>query len=64
MQTLAALSQRRSSALTRFALRAFTALFLFVLSVAAYDFVPTFWRATSSLAGSPSALSHSPSSLR
>jgi putative membrane protein len=39
MQTLAALSQRRTSALTRFAFRAFSALFVFVLSVAAYDFV-------------------------
>jgi putative membrane protein len=39
MQTLAALSQRRSSAFTRFAFRAFSALFVFVLSVAAYDFV-------------------------
>lgn len=39
MQTLAALSQRQSSALTRFALWAFSTLFVFVLSVAAYDFV-------------------------
>jgi putative membrane protein len=39
MQTLAALSQTRGSALTRFALWAFSTLFVFVLSVAAYDFV-------------------------
>lgn len=39
MQGLAALSQRRASGLTRFALWAFSALFTFVLSVAAYDFV-------------------------
>ncbi|MDP3196028.1 YcjF family protein [Tabrizicola sp.] len=39
MQAVAALSQRRGSALTRFAVWAFTALFGFALSVAAYDFV-------------------------
>ena len=39
MQAVAALSQKRSSALTRFALWAFGALFSFALSVAAYDFV-------------------------
>ncbi len=39
MQTIAALSQRRGSALTRFALWAFGTLFAFALSVAAYDFV-------------------------
>jgi putative membrane protein len=39
MQTLATLSQTRGSALTRFALWAFSTLFVFVLSVAAYDFV-------------------------
>jgi putative membrane protein len=39
MQAVAALSQRRGSAVTRFALWAFGALFTFVLSVAAYDFV-------------------------
>ena len=39
MQAVAALSQKRGSALTRFALRAFGALFSFALSVAAYDFV-------------------------
>lgn len=39
MQAVAALSQRRASGLTRFALWAFSALFTFVLSVAAYDFV-------------------------
>ncbi|MFN3578257.1 MAG: TIGR01620 family protein, partial [Tabrizicola sp.] len=39
MQAVAALSQRRGSALTRFALWAFGALFSFALSVAAWDFV-------------------------
>jgi putative membrane protein len=39
MQAMAALSQRRGSGLTRFALWAFGALFGFVLSVAAYDFI-------------------------
>ena len=39
MQAVAALSQKRGSALTRFALWAFGALFSFALSVAAYDFV-------------------------
>ncbi len=39
MQAVAALSQRRGSRLTRFALWAFGALFSFALSVAAYDFV-------------------------
>lgn len=39
MQTLASLSQTRGSALTRFALWAFGTLFLFAISVAAYDFV-------------------------
>ncbi len=39
MQAVAALAQRRGSALGRFALWAFSALFGFVLSVAAYDFV-------------------------
>jgi putative membrane protein len=39
MQTLATLSQTKGSALTRFALWAFSTLFVFVLSVAAYDFV-------------------------
>lgn len=39
MQAVAALSQARGSALTRFALWAFGALFSFALSVAAYDFV-------------------------
>jgi putative membrane protein len=39
MQAVAASSQRRGSVLTRFALWAFGALFTFVLSVAAYDFV-------------------------
>ena len=39
MQAVAALSQKRGSALTRFAFWAFSALFSFVLSVAAYDFV-------------------------
>ncbi|MFN4204021.1 MAG: YcjF family protein [Tabrizicola sp.] len=39
MQAVAALSQRRGSAVTRFALWAFGALFSFVLSVAAWDFV-------------------------
>jgi putative membrane protein len=39
MQAVAALSQKRGSALTRFAVWAFGALFGFVLSVAAYDFV-------------------------
>ena len=39
MQSLAALSQRRSSAVTRFALWAFSTLFLFMLSVGAYEFV-------------------------
>jgi putative membrane protein len=39
MQAVAALSQKRGSALTRFALWAFSALFSFALSVAAYDFV-------------------------
>ncbi|MFN4193592.1 MAG: YcjF family protein [Tabrizicola sp.] len=39
MQAVAALSQRRGSAVTRFALWAFGALFSFALSVAAWDFV-------------------------
>lgn len=39
MQAVAALSQKRGSALTRFAVWAFGALFTFALSVAAYDFV-------------------------
>ncbi len=39
MQTLAALSGQRSSALTRFALWAFGTLLVFALSVAAHDFV-------------------------
>jgi putative membrane protein len=39
MRAVAALSQRQGSALTRFALWAFGALFTFALSVAAYDFV-------------------------
>ena len=39
MQAVAALAQRRGSGLTRFAGWAFGALFSFVLSVAAYDFV-------------------------
>jgi putative membrane protein len=39
MQTVARLSQARGSALTRFASWAFGSLFLFVLSVAAWDFV-------------------------
>lgn len=39
MQAVAALSQRRDSAVTRFALWAFGALFSFALSVAAWDFV-------------------------
>lgn len=39
MQAVAALSQRKGGALTRFALWAFGALFSFVLSVAAWDFV-------------------------
>jgi putative membrane protein len=39
MQAVAALTLRRRSAVTRFALWAFGALFSFVLSVAAYDFV-------------------------
>jgi putative membrane protein len=39
MQAVAALSQRRGSAVTRFAVWAFSALFSFALSVAAYDFV-------------------------
>lgn len=39
MQAVAALSQRRGSKLTRFALWAFGALFSFALSVAAHDFV-------------------------
>lgn len=39
MQAVAALSQKRSSALTRVAFWAFGALFSFALSVAAYDFV-------------------------
>lgn len=39
MQAVAALSQRRGSPLTRFAVWAFGALFGFALSVAAYDFV-------------------------
>lgn len=39
MQAVAALSQRRGSALTRFAVWAFAALFSFALSVAAHDFV-------------------------
>ncbi|MCU0904016.1 MAG: TIGR01620 family protein, partial [Tabrizicola sp.] len=39
MQAVAALSQKRGSALTRFAVWAFGALFSFALAVAAYDFV-------------------------
>ncbi len=39
MQTVATLSQRRGSGITRFALWAFTALITFAVSVAAYDFV-------------------------
>lgn len=39
MQAVAALAQARGSALTRFAVWAFGALFSFALSVAAYDFV-------------------------
>ena len=39
MQAVAALSQKRGSVLTRFAIWAFGALFSFALSVAAYDFV-------------------------
>lgn len=39
MQAVAALSQKRGSGLTRFAVWAFGALFSFALSVAAYDFV-------------------------
>lgn len=39
MQAVAALARTRGSALTRFALWAFGALFSFALSVAAYDFV-------------------------
>ena len=39
MQAVAALSQKRGSGLTRFAVWAFSALFSFALSVAAYDFV-------------------------
>lgn len=39
MQAVAALSQKRGSGLTRFAFWAFSALFSFALSVAAYDFV-------------------------
>jgi putative membrane protein len=39
MQAVAALSQRKGGALTRFALWAFGALFSFVLGVAAWDFV-------------------------
>lgn len=39
MQAVAALSQKRGSTLTRFAVWAFGALFSFALSVAAYDFV-------------------------
>jgi putative membrane protein len=39
MQAVAALSQKRTSALWRFATWAFAALFSFALSVAAYDFV-------------------------
>ncbi len=39
MQAVAALSQKRGSALTRFAVWAFGTLFSFALSVAAYDFV-------------------------
>jgi putative membrane protein len=39
MQTVATLSQTKGSGLTRFALWAFGSLFLFVLSVAAWDFV-------------------------
>ncbi len=39
MQAVVALSQKRGSALTRFAVWAFGALFTFALSVAAYDFV-------------------------
>jgi putative membrane protein len=39
IQAVAALATRRGSALTRFALWAFSALFSFAISVAAYDFV-------------------------
>jgi putative membrane protein len=39
MQTVAALSQRRGSTVTRFALWSFSALMGFAISVAAYDFV-------------------------
>ena len=39
MQAVAALTQTRGSGVTRFALWAFSALFSFALSVAAYDFV-------------------------
>ena len=39
MQAVAALSARRGSAMTRFAIWAFGAVFSFALSVAAYDFV-------------------------
>ncbi len=39
MQAVAALSQKRGSALARFALWVFSALFAFALSVAAHDFV-------------------------
>jgi putative membrane protein len=39
MQAVAALTQKRGSGLTRFAIWAFGALFSFALSVAAYDFV-------------------------
>lgn len=39
MQAVAALTQRRASGLARFALWAFSALFSFVLGVAAWDFV-------------------------
>ena len=39
MQAVAALAQKRGSGLTRFAVWAFSALFSFALSVAAYDFV-------------------------
>lgn len=39
MQAVAALMQKRGSGLTRFAVWAFSALFSFALSVAAYDFV-------------------------
>lgn len=39
MQAVAALSQKRGSALSRFAFWSFSALFSFALSVAAYDFV-------------------------